>query len=109
MTPATSRSSSTSPSLSWVPVVTPSRIVPTYCLSSLISRSWIFVARPTTSINSPVASGSSVPQCPIFLIPSCRRAIATTSCEVIPGSLSINNTPHGFARAGFGLILLQSF
>src|SRR5207248_3012835 len=40
-----------------------------------------------------VASGSSVPQWPTFLMPSLRRTIATTSCDVILGALSTSRTP----------------
>src|SRR5436305_15130064 len=43
--------------------------------------------------SNPVAIGSRVPQWPTFLIPSCRRTSATTSCEVIPPALSTSRTP----------------
>src|SRR5262245_7290739 len=39
--------------------------------------------------------GSSVPQCPIFLVPSFRRAITTTSCDVMPSASSTIRTPSG--------------
>src|SRR5215211_127982 len=51
------------------------------------------VARPTTSGNTPVASGSSVPVWPIRSMPSARRTTATTSCEVGPAGLSMTRTP----------------
>src|SRR3982751_1639453 len=87
----------TSRSRSWVLVAEPSVSVPTYSLSSLINRSWTFVPRPIVRRSSPVAMGSSVPQWPLFLLPSCRRAIATTSCEVMPSALSTRRTPSGIA------------
>src|SRR6059058_486787 len=86
-----------SPSRSCVLVAEPSVRVPTYSLSSLISKSCTFVPRPIVRRSRPVAIGSSVPQWPIFLIPSCRRASATTSCEVIPSALSTRRTPSGIA------------
>ncbi len=49
--------------------------MPTYSLSSVISRSWIFVPRPSTMMSRPVASGSSVPQWPTFLKSSRRRTM----------------------------------
>src|SRR5437868_11159414 len=39
--------------------------------------------------------GSSVPQCPTFLICKRRRTKATTSCEVMPAALSTSRTPSG--------------
>src|SRR3954468_8355563 len=85
------------PALSCVSVVTPRIIVPEYSLSSLMRRSWIFVPRPRVRRRSPVAIGSRVPQCPTFFICRRRRAIATTSCEVIPAALSTRRTPSGVA------------
>src|SRR4029077_8374464 len=41
--------------------------------------------------------GSSVPQCPTFLISSLRRISATTSCDVMPSALSTSKTPSGVA------------
>src|SRR6266540_1058701 len=95
----------TSPSRSCVSVVTPSTNVPAYSLSSLMSKSWTFVPRPMVSSNKPVAIGSSVPQCPIFCVPSFRRVSATTSCEVIPSALSTSSTPSGFAVKDFTNLL----
>src|SRR4051812_47668060 len=85
------------PALSWVSVLFPRIIVPEYSLSSLMSRSWIFVPRPRVRRRSPVAIGSRVPQCPTFFICRRRRTIATTSCEVIPAALSTRRTPSGVA------------
>src|SRR4030095_403947 len=100
----------TSPSRSCVAVVTPRTNVPTYSLSSLISKSCTFVPRPTVSRSRPVAIGSSVPQWPIFFVPSCRRASATTSCDVIPSALSTSRTPSGDADALNGFTsFLQNF
>src|SRR4029077_16498966 len=84
--------------------------VPTYSLSSLMSKSCTFVPRPTVSRSKPVAIGSSVPQWPIFFVPSCRRASATTSCDVIPSALSTSKTPSGDAGALNGFTsFLQNF
>src|ERR1700733_1812719 len=44
-------------------------------------------------INSPVAFGSSVPQCPPFLMPNLRRMASTTSCDVGPAGLSMRIAP----------------
>src|SRR3954468_8831159 len=93
----TGRSCVTWPALSCVSVVAPRIIVPEYSLSSLISRSWIFVPRPRVRRRRPVAIGSRVPQCPTFFICKRRRTIATTSCEVIPAALSTSRTPSGVA------------
>ena len=38
--------------------------------------------------NNPVASGSRVPQCPIFFIPRIERNLYTHSADVIPSGLS---------------------
>src|SRR5437660_5541590 len=89
--------STTSPCRSWVLVVVPRVSVPTYSLSSLINKSCTFVPRPIVNKSNPVAIGSSVPQWPIFLNPSCRRRSATTSCEVMPSALSTSRTPSGTA------------
>src|SRR5215472_16096437 len=75
-----------------------------------MSRSCTFVPRPTVSRSRPVAIGSRVPQWPIFFVPSCRRASATTSCEVIPSALSTSRTPSGDGGALNGFTsFLQNF
>src|SRR5687768_12738198 len=51
------------------------------------------VALPSVSSSRPVASGSSVPQWPIFFCLRSRRTFCTTSCEVRPGSLSTSSSP----------------
>src|SRR5438477_7076874 len=100
----------TSPARSCVSVATPRTNVPAYSLASLTSRSCTFVPRPTVSRSRPVAIGSRVPQWPIFLVPSFRRATATTSCDVIPSALSTSRTPSGEPSALNGFInFLQHF
>src|SRR4029077_12026242 len=43
-------------------------------------------------------------------VPSCRRASATTSCDVIPSALSTSRTPSGDAGAAKGFTsFLQNF
>ena len=57
-----------------------------------------------------MAIGSSVPQWPIFFVPSFCRATATTSCDVIPSALSTSRTPSGDAGALNGFTsFLQNF
>src|SRR5581483_8334092 len=53
-------------------------------------------------ISKPVASGSSVPQWPTFLMSSLRLTIATTSCDVMPSALSTSRTPSGVAVKDMG-------
>src|SRR4051812_12107132 len=71
------------------------------------------VPRPSRMINRPEALGSSVPACPTFLMPKCRRIRSTTSCEVGPIGLSTNNAPSNGSNdsmfPGIGLALVQRF
>ena len=74
----TSFSSMTCPLISWVSVVMPSFISATYSFGMSHS----FVADPMHTGSTPVASGSRVPVCPIFLIFVMPLSFATTSKEV---------------------------
>src|ERR1051326_4727197 len=56
------------------------------------------VARPRRRINNPVALGSSVPQCPTFLISKFRRMFSTTSWEVGPAGLSMSSAPSSVSK-----------
>ena len=58
------------------------------------------VTRPTPSSSTPVASGSSVPEWPIFRLRSSPRALATTSWDVQPASLSTTATPSRSCSSG---------
>src|SRR5690242_1806642 len=55
---------------------------PVYSFSCAWYSSMRLVILPVQMINSPVAKGSSVPACPIFLIFSLYRSFLTTSNEV---------------------------
>ena len=77
----------TSPLMSSVSVVTPSWQTATYSLSRSAISSQSFVALPRHTGRTPVAPGSSVPVCPIFLMCRIPRSFATTSDEVYPVSL----------------------
>ena len=50
-------------------------------------------SRPISKINRPVAIGSKVPLCPIFLVFKMRREMAIMSCEEKSAGLSSNNSP----------------
>src|SRR5690606_38327989 len=58
--------------------------------------------RPTRTISSPVANGSSVPACPTRLTPSSRRTRATMSWDVGPVGLSARTTAPSLARSRVG-------
>src|SRR5919202_4248081 len=51
------------------------------------------VARPSKTGRTPSASGSRVPAWPTRFWPANRRTLATTSCDVQPGSLSTLRIP----------------
>src|ERR1043165_526750 len=79
-------------------------MAPAYTLSSDIIFSESFVARPMTTMSKPVAPGSSVPQCPAFLIWKWRRMLSTTSCEVGPAGLSTRSAPSNASNSCIGLM-----
>src|SRR3989441_6992103 len=67
------------PVTSSVPVVTPSRMTPSYDFGHSVAKVASRVARPTTSTSNPLGNGSSVPRWPTRCSPSVRRTISTTS------------------------------
>jgi hypothetical protein len=72
----------------------PSRTRVMYSFSvPAISRSVLVAARLTPITSTPLAQGSRVPAWPTRFSPVSRRTMSTTSCEVIPTSLYIANTP----------------
>ena len=81
--------------MSSVSVSIPRRITAEYSLSSLIMYSDALTARPTSTGRTPVASGSSVPVCPTFLVSNIFRSICIMRKELTPSCLSITITPHG--------------
>src|SRR6185437_2930283 len=83
----------TSPVGSPVSVSSPNRIVASYTLGSLSMKVARRVARPSSRTSSPVANGSSVPRWPILRSAYTRRAISTTSCDVMPAGLSTSSRP----------------
>src|SRR5436305_8108544 len=64
-----------------------------YSFSSAARNCASRVAGPTSTISSPVASGSRVPVWPTRDAGSVRRTKATTSCEVGPDGLSMSRAP----------------
>src|SRR5687768_10507670 len=81
------------PAASSVSVSTPNWIRASYTFGSPSRYGRSRVVRPVSSTRSPVANGSSVPACPMRRSPNERRAMATTSCDVIPAGLSTSTSP----------------
>ena len=82
-----------SPAASYESVAQPNWITPSYVFSIPIRYACSRVALPTQRTSRPVASGSSVPVCPTFLIFERRRNFSTASCEVMPVFLSTRRRP----------------
>src|SRR5436190_565876 len=59
---------------------------------------------PSANGRMPVASGSSVPACPVFA-PVARLICATMRAEVTPSGLSMTSQPCSPGSAGFVIIL----
>src|SRR3954452_7543288 len=85
----------TSPAASSVVVSTPRTTSATYVFGCAVRKRSSRVTFPTPTSSTPVASGSSVPACPTFLVCRIPRSFATTSCDVHPASLSITTRPFG--------------
>src|SRR6056297_4253968 len=54
----------------------------------------VFVASPSATARTPVASGSSVPACPAFCACSAQRTLLTTAVDVSPAGLSTTSQPE---------------
>ena len=85
--------SSTSPESSSVLVREPKTTSATYSLSAPETNCIKRVARPTATTNTPVASGSRVPACPMRRSLKDLRNVFTTSWLVTPAGLSMSTSP----------------
>src|SRR4051794_24997156 len=94
-TPLMSWVAVTLPAASSVDVSTPSTTSPVYVFGRSVRNRSKRVTRPTPTSNTPVASGSSVPEWPTFLVCNTPRNFATTSCDVQPAALSTTTRPSG--------------
>src|SRR6185312_7983971 len=83
----------TAPVPSSVSVSSPNFMVAAYTFGSPSRYGRSRVARPTRRTSKPVANGSSVPPCPTRRTGRARRAMATTSCDVMPAGLSTRTNP----------------
>jgi len=87
------------PVISWVSVATPRRRCATYSFSSASANSTALVARPANTAKTPVAMGSSVPECPTRFSWHTPLSFAATSWLVQSRGLSTINIPF-ISRSG---------
>src|SRR5436309_3363761 len=88
------------PAASYESVAQPNWITPSYVFSIPIRHACRRVALPTQRTSRPVASGSSVPVCPTFLIFARRRNFSTASWLVMPAFLSTSRSPSTRGDSG---------
>ncbi len=91
------------PAASYESVAQPNWITPSYVFSIPIRYACSRVALPTQRTSRPVASGSSVPVCPTFLILARRRKVSTASWLVMPAFLSTRRRPSTRGDSGRGM------
>ena len=99
--------SNTSPESSSVLVREPSTTSATYSLSAPDTNCMSRVARPTATTNTPVASGSRVPACPMRRSLNDLRNVFTTSWLVTPAGLSMSTRPCTCGGRRFAISVIR--